>query len=256
MPRVALIYPPGGDPRAPRLPLPALAAALRPAGVDVSLFDLDIDGVLDLLRPQRLLESGERVARKALQAGGSRRRQLERISYRATELAEAVPAALKIIRDPDQFCDPVRLNSARERLYDALDLASLAADRNLRYQIEILRYDVEGIDPTVSRALERGVFPHSGARELRSRRHLAHAALANYPRPFPGEATAPQGLSRDPRWYSYRQSLPSTGASAGLLLRLCRCGCYPRRRNGAARIGQSAPVGARSQQGTKPALPE
>jgi radical SAM superfamily enzyme YgiQ (UPF0313 family) len=57
-------------------------------------------------------------------------------------------ASLTTIRDPVQFCDPVRLNCARERLYDALDLASLAAERCLRYQTEVLRYEVDGIDPS------------------------------------------------------------------------------------------------------------
>src|SRR6266702_1627459 len=129
--RVALIYPPGGDPRAPRLPLPALAAVLRPAGVDVTLLDLDIEGVLDLLRPECLLEAGKRLTRKAkaVSADPSRRRLLERTAYRAAELAETIPASLATIRDRLLFCDPVRLNCARERLYDALDLTSLAAPR-------------------------------------------------------------------------------------------------------------------------------
>src|SRR5262249_19990154 len=146
--RVALIYPPGGDPRAPRLPLPALAAVLRRAGVDVSLLDLDIEGVLDLLRPARLLEHGERLAQRARTAEPDQRRLLERAAFRAPELAQMIPGALATIRDPVHFCDPVRLNCARERLYDALDLASLASERRMRYQTEILRYDVEGIDPS------------------------------------------------------------------------------------------------------------
>lgn len=146
--RVALIYPPGGDPRAPRLPLPALAAALRPAGIHVSLFDLDIEGVLHLLRPERLLACGEQLARKAAQSEPSRRRLLEPTARRAPELAETIQGALATLRDPERFCDPVLLNQARERLYNSLDLASLALERNVRYQTEILRYDVEGIDPS------------------------------------------------------------------------------------------------------------
>ncbi|MBY0296370.1 MAG: hypothetical protein K2X71_10070, partial [Methylobacterium sp.] len=69
MARIALIYPPGGDPRAPRLPLPALAAVLRPAGVHVDLFDLDIDGVLALLRPDVLTRAGDTLRARA--AGGA-----------------------------------------------------------------------------------------------------------------------------------------------------------------------------------------
>src|SRR5262249_8960685 len=119
--RVALIYPPGGDPRAPRLPLPALAAVLRPAGVELSLFDLDIEGLLSLLPPEGLLEAGERLARKARIADPDRRLLVERSAYRAPELAETITASLATIRNLSQFCDPVRLNCARERLYDALD---------------------------------------------------------------------------------------------------------------------------------------
>jgi anaerobic magnesium-protoporphyrin IX monomethyl ester cyclase len=130
------------------LPLPALAAVLRPAGVNVSLLDLDIEGVLDLLRPARLLEAGRRLTQKARTADPDRRRLLERAAYRAPELAETIPASLATIRDPVQFCDPVRLNCARERLYDALDLASLAAERRMTYQTEVLRYEVDGIDPS------------------------------------------------------------------------------------------------------------
>lgn len=112
------------------------------------LFDLDIEGVLDLLRPAHLLESGRRLTGKAKSADPERRRVLERAAFRAPELAETIVTSLATIRDPVQFCDPVRLNCARERLYDALDLASLAAERGLRYQTEILRYEVDGIDPS------------------------------------------------------------------------------------------------------------
>jgi anaerobic magnesium-protoporphyrin IX monomethyl ester cyclase len=146
--RVALIYPPGGDPRAPRLPLPALAAVLREAGVQVGLFDLDVEGVLSLLKPARLLEAGKRIREKAVDAGSDRRRSLERAAFRAPALAETIDAAVATIRDPAQFCDPARLNCARERLYDSLDLVSLAAGRRLRYQTEVLRYEVDGIDPS------------------------------------------------------------------------------------------------------------
>lgn len=128
--------------------MPALAAVLRPAGVDVSLLDLDIDGVLSLLRPARLLEASQRLARKARIADAAGRPALERGADRAQELAETITASLSTIRDSVQFCDPIRLNCARERLYDALDLVSLAAERRLRYQTEVLRYEVDAVDPS------------------------------------------------------------------------------------------------------------
>ncbi|GJE00517.1 B12-binding domain-containing radical SAM protein [Methylobacterium isbiliense] len=146
MARIALIYPPGGDPRAPRLPLPALAAVLRPAGVHVDLFDLDIDGVLALLRPDVLTRAGDTLRARA--AGGAEDRAAGRLAVRAPELAETIADALATLRDPVRFLDPTRLNAARERIYDALDLVSAAAPRRLRYQTEVLRYDVEGVDPS------------------------------------------------------------------------------------------------------------
>jgi radical SAM superfamily enzyme YgiQ (UPF0313 family) len=116
--------------------------------VEVSLLDLDIEGVLNLLRPAGLLDAGRRLAQKAKIADSGRRALLERAAGRAAELAETVPVALATIRNLDEFRDPIRLNCARERLYDALDLVSLAAERGIAYQTEILRYDVDGIDPS------------------------------------------------------------------------------------------------------------
>lgn len=146
--RVALIYPPGGDPRAPRLPLPALAAVLRPAGIDVKLLDLDIDGVLSLLRPASLTRAAGEIRVKASAESADRRRRLERMAFRAPGLAETIDDAVATLRDPVRFRDPARLNVSRERIYDALDLVSAAAGRRLRYQTDVLRYEVEGIDPS------------------------------------------------------------------------------------------------------------
>ena len=146
--RVALIYPPGGDPRAPRLPLPSLAAVLRPAGIDVKLLDLDIGGVLWLLRPENLTRAGDEVRRKAPLETGDRRRDLERMAFRAPSLAERIGEAIETVRDPVRFGEPAHLNAARENIYDALDLVSAAASRRLRYQTDVLRYEVDGIDPS------------------------------------------------------------------------------------------------------------
>src|SRR5262245_10873139 len=146
--RVALIYPPGGDPRAPRLPLPALAAVLRPAGIDVKLLDLDIAGVLSLLRPANLTRAAGEIRLKASAESADRRRELEKMAFRAPALAETIDDAIATLRDPVRFRNPTHLNVARERIYDALDLVSAAAGRRVRYQTDVLRYDVEGIDPS------------------------------------------------------------------------------------------------------------
>jgi anaerobic magnesium-protoporphyrin IX monomethyl ester cyclase len=146
--RVALIYPPGGDPRAPRLPLPALAAVLRPAGIDVKLLDLDIDGVLSLLRPAKLIRAAGEVRVKASAEAPDLRAELEKMAFRAPALAETIEDAIATLRDRIRFRDPTQLNVARERIYDALDLVSAAAGRRLRYQTDVLRYEVEGVDPS------------------------------------------------------------------------------------------------------------
>src|SRR5438067_405829 len=54
---VALLFPPATDPRSPHLALPSLAAALRAAGVRVSLHDLDLEGLLSVLQPENLAEA-------------------------------------------------------------------------------------------------------------------------------------------------------------------------------------------------------
>lgn len=146
--RVALIYPPGGDPRAPRLPLPALAAALRPEGIGVTLLDLDLEGVLALLRPESLRRAGAVLRARGRATSGAEGVRLDRLGGAAEELAGRIDDALATLRDPVRFHDPVQLNAARERIYDALDLVSTAASRPLRYQTDVLRYEVEGIDPS------------------------------------------------------------------------------------------------------------
>src|SRR5207248_4643391 len=61
MARVTLIFPPATDPRSPHLALPCLAAALRDAGCDVELLDLDVEGLHALLAPDRMAETGRRA---------------------------------------------------------------------------------------------------------------------------------------------------------------------------------------------------
>ncbi len=121
---------------------------LRQAGISVDLFDLDLEGVLSLLRPDRLVEAGAIIRQRAQSAGADERYFLERSASRAPALAESIAAALATIRNPEQFFEPTQLNCARERIYDSLDIVSLAAGRPLSYQTEVLRYEVKGIDPS------------------------------------------------------------------------------------------------------------
>ena len=54
--KVSLLFPPISDPRGPHLAPAALAAALRKAGCDVVLQDLDLKMALYLLSPDNLAE--------------------------------------------------------------------------------------------------------------------------------------------------------------------------------------------------------
>jgi len=141
MSSVLLLNPPGLDPRSPRLSLPTLAAALRPCGADVSLVDLDLEGLLWLLRPESLQRAARAHAGQA--ASGA-----TRLALLAERLGEAVPSALSVLRDASAFFDPWALSAARETVLDGLDLVSAAAPRGVRYGLEPLRYEVDGVDPT------------------------------------------------------------------------------------------------------------
>ncbi len=143
--RVALLFPPTTDPRAPRLPLPWLAATLRGAGVATSLHDLDILGLLALLRPQALRAAGEVVRRKARARAGDSIRRLARLSE---SIPERIEGAIGAFRDLGRFLDPHDRTASRDLMLDALDLVSAASPRPVRYSIETMGYDVEGVDPT------------------------------------------------------------------------------------------------------------
>ena len=141
--RATLIFPPATDPRSPHLALPYLAGVLRRAGIETSMRDLDLGGLLALLRPEAIDAYRERVQSR-LRGGGD---ALRRLAVRAEALAEDVPRALAALRHPDHFYDAHRLQAARETLFDGLDLACAAADRPIHYNLQPIRYDVDGIDP-------------------------------------------------------------------------------------------------------------
>ncbi len=138
MMRVALLFPPGTDPRSPHLAFPYLAAVLRGAGVTTDMYDLDIDGVVGLLEPE-LIEAAGRKVRDLGVSGDAR------LAHLASVLPERAPLALEVFRDPAQFYDPNRFNAARETIYDCLDLHSVATG-GVGYNISPIRFDVDGVD--------------------------------------------------------------------------------------------------------------
>ena len=138
---VALLFPTGTDPRSPYLALPCLAASLRNAGINTRLFDLDITGLHALLEPENLKSAGAELRRRAKEDSASWR--LARLSE---SLPSTAPAALAVLRDPVKFYSPNEFNTARETVYDALDLVSAAAGP-VHYSISPIRYDADGVDP-------------------------------------------------------------------------------------------------------------
>ena len=141
MTNVALLFPTGTDPRSPYLALPCLAAHLRGAGIETNLFDLDITGLHALLESAHLEQAGARVRATAVR---------DTPDWRLARLSETLPfrafEALAALRDKVRFYDPNQFNTARQTVYDALDLVSAAAPDPVHYGISPIRYDVDGVD--------------------------------------------------------------------------------------------------------------
>jgi len=145
MPDVALLFPPGTDPRSPYLALPCLAAHLRKAGVRVRLHDLDVSGFCSLMSPISLRRAGSALRSRPLN-GLRHTAAVERLTLYSEELEERAQKAIGALRKAESFYDPNQFNAARETLYDALDLVSAATDNQVRYSISPVRYDVAGIN--------------------------------------------------------------------------------------------------------------
>ena len=143
--RVALIFPTGTDPRSPHLALPCLAAVLRKAGIDTELIDLDIDALLSILQPDFITEAGARL-RKSGQASAIENAGLRRLLGLSELLPERVKDALSTFHDSERFYDPIKFQTARDTIFDCLDLVSAASTAQVRYNIFPISYDVEGID--------------------------------------------------------------------------------------------------------------
>lgn len=150
--KAALIFPPATDPRAPQLALPSLAAFLRPAGVETLLYDLNLRAVDELTRRDLLLESAERVRKKA---GQKNEPKLSRLAAMSDHLAETAPKAVQVLRR-ESFFDARDYVAARDAVCAALDLVSAAAEREVSYNISPIRYDVAGVDSRSLRDLIQG----------------------------------------------------------------------------------------------------
>lgn len=140
MTRVALVYPPATDPRAPHLPLPALAGFLRANGVETELIDLDLESLCAVLEPASLADAGRRLRAAPHSSVDERLLELSEI------LPERIGDALATLRCRERFLDANARVDAQHVIYDALDVASAAAPRRLRYSIRPMGYDVHGVE--------------------------------------------------------------------------------------------------------------
>ncbi len=145
--RVALINPPGLDPRGPRLALPSLGAYLRRQGVSTLLVDLDLSSLVALLDSASLARAGVAVRERA-RPHGDIADPATRLALVSESLPETVPAALRTLRCPALFFDPAWLAAARDTILDAMDVVSAASARGVHYSVEPLRYEVDGVDAT------------------------------------------------------------------------------------------------------------
>jgi len=136
--RATLIYPPIGDPRAPQLALPSLAAVLRRAGIETDLEDLNIAGILALLRPDRV----RRAARVLAARSGEGDDALSRLAARAAELGTDAIATLH----GERFYDANEYNAARDTVFTALEAAGAAASTPVQVGLFPTHYDISGMN--------------------------------------------------------------------------------------------------------------
>jgi radical SAM superfamily enzyme YgiQ (UPF0313 family) len=119
---VALLFPPCVDPRAPYLGLPSLAGFLRRAGVEVDMRDLNVEGLFDAIRPDRLA----RIP-----------------GPKAERLAAAVPDALAALRG-ERFYNPHEYDRARVAVHEAIQIAAQSLEVKVKCGITPSAYDVAG----------------------------------------------------------------------------------------------------------------
>lgn len=123
---VELLFPPCVDPRGPYLGMPCLAGFLRRAGIEVSMRDLSIEGLLDVIRPERVAALG---------------------GPRAERLAAAIPEALDILRG-ERFYDAHDFDRARVAIHETAMFVAGSLEIPVNYGITPSAYDVADRDWT------------------------------------------------------------------------------------------------------------
>jgi anaerobic magnesium-protoporphyrin IX monomethyl ester cyclase len=143
--KIYLLFPPVSDPRGPHLAPAALAAALRNAGCDVVLQDLDLKMALHLLSPDNL-DQHLRLAEDLLKSLANkireddweilaRRQKLSQCIDEARELIPDIPDYINVLRS-EKFYDNSAYFTARRTIDRTLALICAVYDQNLHYKID------------------------------------------------------------------------------------------------------------------------
>ena len=143
--KVCLLFPPISDPRGPHLAPAALAAALRQAGCDVVLQDLDLKMALHLLSPDNLAEhlrKAEEVLKSLVKQ--TNEDDCEMLAWRqklgqsiddARAVIPGIPECLAQLRS-EKFYDSESYFIARRAIDIALALICAVYDRKLHYKMD------------------------------------------------------------------------------------------------------------------------
>jgi len=142
--KVALVFPPAADPRAPHLGIAALQAALRDAGMGVDVHDLDIQGLRALSKREKIERSLVSLERAGWRGLSDTDRL--RIQSKGARVYEDIERAYRIFKDEPSFLDPHQLMFARDTIEDALDIVCAANPRAVRYGLSPIDYRLPGID--------------------------------------------------------------------------------------------------------------
>jgi hypothetical protein len=157
--KAVLVFPPVSDPRGPHLAPAALAAALRSAGCEVKIKDVDLEVALFFLRPDFLkthLELAEKKL-KSLPVHGHNadwevlawRQKLTETIETAQPLIRTIPDYINILRS-ESFYNRDAYFSARKAIDAALSLICSVYDYRLQYRIDgqafVTRYKYYRLD--------------------------------------------------------------------------------------------------------------
>jgi hypothetical protein len=143
--KLCLIFPPISDPRGPHLAPAALAAAVRRAGFDVILKDLDLEMALYLLHPATLKAYLQKAAAKLKTLDIHRegadwemlnwRQRLSQCLAEAREIIPGIEEHIQVLKG-NAFYDRTAYFAARKAIDRALDLICAVHDYKVRYKMD------------------------------------------------------------------------------------------------------------------------